>query len=288
MNEDTKYIRKTERYLTDKVSKKFKSCIIDKNSVCISCIGTNMGKVFMVDRDTITNQQINSITKITNYYANYAETNPYPMGGYGDSFKNWVVRKTRTGYAPAYMSCGNGSAMRVGPVGWAFNTKEDTMKAAKISAEGTHNHPEGIKGAQATAICIFLARNGASNEDIQQCMEKDFNYQFPWTVAELQSRYSWDGVDGKGNGAICQDSVPQSILCALQATSFEDAIRNAISIGGDSDTIGCITGSIAEAIYGVPTDIYQKAISYLPDNFQKIVTAFETKYGSGRLAHKKG
>ncbi len=229
-----------------------------------------------------------NLAKITNYYANYAETNPYPMGGYGDSFKNWVVRKTRTGYAPAYMSCGNGSAMRVGPVGWAFNTKEDTMKAAKISAEGTHNHPKGIKGAQATAICIFLARNGASNEDIQQCMEKDFNYQFPWTVAELQSRYSWDGVDGKGNGAICQDSVPQSILCALQATSFEDAIRNAISIGGDSDTIGCITGSIAEAIYGVPTDIYQKAISYLPDNFQKIVTAFETKYGSGRLAHKKG
>ena len=221
------------------------------------------------------------LSLVADYYVRYAEAYPSPMGGYGNCFQNWVIQKTSTGYAPAYNSCGNGSAMRVGPVGWAFDTKNDTMNAAKVSAEGTHNHPEGIKGAQATAMCIFLARKGASKDEIQQCMEQEFGYRFPLTIAELQKRYSWNGVDGEGNGGICQDSVPQAIQCALQATDFEDAVRNAISIGGDSDTIGCITGSIAEALYGVPANMCEKAMTYLPENFQKLVTEFEEKYGSG-------
>lgn len=221
------------------------------------------------------------LSLVADYYVRYAEAYPSPMGGYGNCFQNWVIQKTRTGYAPAYNSCGNGSAMRVCPVGWAFDTKNDTMNAAKVSAEGTHNHPEGIKGAQATAMCIFLARKGASKDEIQQCMEQEFGYRFPLTIAELQKRYSWNGVDGEGNGGICQDSVPQAIQCALQATDFEDAVRNAISIGGDSDTIGCITGSIAEALYGVPANMCEKAMTYLPENFQKLVTEFEAKYGSG-------
>ena len=221
------------------------------------------------------------LSLVADYYVRYAEAYPSPMGGYGNCFQNWVIQKTRTGYAPAYNSCGNGSAMRVGPVGWAFDTKNDTMNAAKVSAEGTHNHPEGIKGAQATAMCIFLARKGASKDEIQQCMEQEFGYRFPLTIAELQKRYSWNGVDGEGNGGICQDSVPQAIQCALQATDFEDAVRNAISIGGDSDTIGCITGSIAEALYGVPANMCEKAMTSLPENFQKLVTEFEAKYGSG-------
>ena len=221
------------------------------------------------------------LSLVEDYYVRYAEAYPSPMGGYGNCFQNWVIQKTRTGYAPAYNSCGNGSAMRVGPVGWAFDTKNDTMNAAKVSAEGTHNHPEGIKGAQATAMCIFLARKGASKDEIQQCMEQEFGYRFPLTIAELQKRYSWNGVDREGNGGICQDSVPQAIQCALQATDFEDAVRNAISIGGDSDTIGCITGSIAEALYGVPANMCEKAMTYLPENFQKLVTEFEAKYGSG-------
>lgn len=221
------------------------------------------------------------LSLVADYYVRYAEAYPSPMGGYGNCFQNWVIQKTRTGYAPAYNSCGNGSAMRVGPVGWAFDTKNDTMNAAKVSAEGTHNHPEGIKGAQATAMCIFLARKGASKDEIQQCMEQEFGYRFPLTIAELQKRYSWNGVDGEGNGGICQDSVPQAIQCALQATDFEDAVRNAISIGGDSDTIGCITGSIAEALYGVPANMCEKAMTYLPENFQKLVTEFEAKYESG-------
>lgn len=221
----------------------------------------------------------NKLSHVADYYAKYAEAYPSPEGGYGASFKNWVIQKTRTGYAPAYNSCGNGSAMRVGPVGWAFNTKEEIMDAARTSAACTHNHPEGIKGAQATAMCIFMFRNGASKEDVRQCMETDFGYCFPLTVRELQDRYSWSGIDGKGNGALCQESVPQAIQCAIQATNFEDAVRNAISIGGDSDTIGCITGSIAEAAYGVPEEMYLKAISYLPKCFQDVLTEFESMYG---------
>lgn len=225
----------------------------------------------------------NELDRITDYYARYAENYPTPMGSYGTSFKNWVIQKSRTGHAMPYNSCGNGSAMRVGPVGWAFNTEEETMRAAEISAEGTHNHPEGIKGAQATCMCIFMARKGHTKAEIRKCMEEEFGYAFPLSISELQLRYSWNGVDGKGNGGLCQDSVPQAIQCALQAVNFEDAIRNAISIGGDSDTLGCITGSIAEAIYGIPRTMYNKSMSYLPNNFKKIVQDFETKFGSGLL-----
>lgn len=225
-----------------------------------------------------------NFTEVTDYYARYAEAYPSPMGGYGASFKNWAVRKARTGYAPAYNSCGNGSAMRVGPVGWAFDTREEVLNAAEVSAKGTHNHPEGIKGAQAVALCIFMARRGADKKELRRCMENDFCYDFSLSVAELQARYSWQGVDGQGYGGICQDSVPQAIQCALQAADFEDAVRNAISIGGDSDTIGCITGAVAEALYGVPAAMHLRAMSYLPAAFRKIVHDFEAKYGSGKMS----
>lgn len=227
-----------------------------------------------------------NLNNAADYYAKYAEANPSPMGEYGLSFKNWVIQKTRFGRAEAYNSCGNGSAMRVGPVGWAFETKAEIMTAARLSAECTHNHPEGIKGAQATALCIFMSRKGASQDEIMRCMQNEFGYHFPLTISELQTRYSWSGVDGMGDGAICQDSVPQAIQCALQASDFEDAVRNAISIGGDSDTIGCITGSVAEALYGIPNKIYCKAMSYLPDNFRNIITSFEARYGGGLISNQ--
>lgn len=137
------------------------------------------------------------LSQVADYYARYAQAYPTPMGGYGNGFQKWVIQKTKTGYATAYNNCGNGSAMRIGPVGWAFDTKNDIMNAAKVSAEGTHNHPEGIKGAQAIAMCTFMSRNGASKEEIQECMEQNFGYRFPLSIAELQKRYSWNGVDGK-------------------------------------------------------------------------------------------
>ena len=222
--------------------------------------------------------------EVAKYYSNYAADNDCPMGGYGSGFRRWVTRTIVEGDFSPYNSCGNGSAMRVSPVGWLsskipFLGEQFILKKAKESAECTHNHPEGIKGAQATALCIYLARKGASVDEIRQRIEKDFSYDLSLSIDELRPRYSWRGLDEAGNGGTCQGSVPQAIICALDATGFEDAVRNAISIGGDSDTIGCITGSIAEALFGVPDEIRQKGMSYLPNEFKKVINDFETKYG---------
>lgn len=217
---------------------------------------------------------------VANYYARYANTYPFPMGGYGNSFRNWAVNCARHGIVRPYNSCGNGSAMRVGPVGWAFESDSDTMEYARLSAECTHNHPEGVKGAQVVAMCILTARRGKSASDIRAFVEREFGYDLTMDVASLQKRYSWQGIDGKGNGEICQDSVPQAIICALAATDFEDAVRNAISIGGDSDTIGCITGAIAEALFGIPERLCNQAQRYLPPELLTVVNKFEEKYGN--------
>ena len=161
--------------------------------------------------------------------------------------------------------------MRVGPVGWAFNTREEVLAKAKESAECTHNHPEGIKGAQATALCIFMARQGASKEEIRKEIEGTFGYNLRFTCDDIRPSYTWGGT--------CQDSVPQAIVSFLDGNDFEDSIKNAISIGGDSDTIGCITGSIAEAFFGVPVELRERAMSYLPKGFKAVISEFENKYG---------
>lgn len=211
------------------------------------------------------------------YYLRYANEYPHPMGSYGPGFVKWIHR-ANCGIIEPYNSCGNGSAMRVSPVGWAFSTKQETLHAAKLSAECTHNHPEGIKGAQATALCIFLARRGDTIATIQHDIEHEFGYDLSMSIDDIRPRYSWSGLDAAGNGGTCQGSVPQAIICALQAVSFEDAIRNAISIGGDSDTIGCITGSIAQALFGVPQSMQDKAMSILPHGLRKVVQQFMQKY----------
>ena len=156
-------------------------------------------------------------------------------------------------------------------VGWAFRTEEETLKAARISAACTHNHPEGIKGAQATALCIFLARDGKSKEDIKNTVEAKFDYDLNFTCDGIRDTYQWD--------ATCQGTVPQAIRAFLDGTDFEDCIRTAISLGGDSDTLACITGSIAEAFYGIPPALHAQAMHYLPTHFQQIVAEFEEKYG---------
>ena len=206
-----------------------------------------------------------------NYYFRYAFNYPYPKGGYGDGFSEWVSRAEEGDFSP-YISCGNGAAMRCGPVGWAYDTKEELLDAARHSAECTHNHPEGIKGAQATALCILLARQGATKEEIREAIEHEFGYDLAFTCDGIRGSYGW--------GATCQDTVPQAIVAFLDGTDFEDCIRNAISIGGDSDTLGCITGSIAEAFYGIPKDLYDKGVEYLTPHFKNVVKEFEEKYGN--------
>jgi len=205
------------------------------------------------------------------YYSDWA--NEYPSAGYGGAFHQWFREYEHYGYSAPYNSFGNGSAMRVGPVGWAFDTKDETLAAAKQSAECTHNHPEGIKGAQATALCIFMARNGASKDEIRHAIVTEIGYDLGFTIDEIRPIYGWESKFG--NGVTCQASVPQAIVAFLDSTDFEDAIRNAVSIGGDSDTIACIAGSIAEAFYGIPDNIRQEALTYLPEDFKDIIEAFE-------------
>ena len=213
------------------------------------------------------------------HYVKYASTYDCPVGGFGGRFTQYVIKALSTGKGEPYNSCGNGSAMRVSPVGWAFNTKEEVLAKAKESAECTHNHPEGIKGAQATALAIFMARNGASVGDIKAAIESEFGYNLDFTLDELRPIYRWN----YPGAALCQGTVPQAIRCVYEATSYEDAIRNAISLGGDSDTLACIAGSIAEPVFGIPKKIYTTGTNilkhYFPEPY-KLVAEFEKKYGN--------
>ena len=196
----------------------------------------------------------------------------YPRAGYGGTFFSWLFSDT----TEPYNSWGNGSAMRVSPCGWVAKLSEPfeeglklTEDLAKKSAEVTHNHPEGIKGAQATAAAIFFMRHGKSKNAIEEYKNKlkdyiknKYQYDLDFTLEEIRPIYKFD--------VSCQGSLPTALVSFLESENFEDAIRNAISIGGDSDTLGAITGSIAEAAYGIPEDIKNKAINYLDNRLKGV------------------
>ena len=189
----------------------------------------------------------------------------YPDAGYGGHFSSWL----RSNNPQPYNSWGNGSAMRVSACGFAANSIEEAISLAKATAEVTHNHPEGIKGAVATAVAIYMARTGSNILEIQDYINKNY-YKIDFKLDEIRDNYTFD--------VSCQDSVPQALEAFFESTSFEDAIRNAISIGGDSDTIAAITGGIAEAYYGIPSDIRSHALTFLADDVLiKILTDFENK-----------
>lgn len=176
----------------------------------------------------------------------------YPHAGYGGRFSRWA----NSHEMQPYNSFGNGSAMRVSPVGWYFNDLSTVLSESRHSAAVTHDHPEGIKGAQATAAAIFLARIGENKADIRDFIVERFGYRFDFTLDDIRPTYQFD--------VTCQGSVPQALQAFFEADDFEDAIRNAISIGGDSDTIACITGGIAEAFYGeVPAAIRKEVFARL-------------------------
>lgn len=196
--------------------------------------------------------------------------NRYPDRGYGGMFYRWLMGDSRKPYG----SYGNGSAMRVSPVGFAFNDLKTVLKVARQTAEVTHNHPEGIKGAQATATAIFLARTGYTKNQIKDTIEKMFGYNLQFTLDEIRPTYKFDET--------CQGTVPQAIVAFLESTDFENAIRLAISLGGDSDTLACITGGIAAAYYkSIPTDIVHFVTDKLPDEFIDVLKRFEMMYGEG-------
>ena len=191
----------------------------------------------------------------------------YRGRGYGGSFRKWLKEDKPKPYG----SFGNGSAMRASAVGFAFEDIETVLEVAKQSAEVTHNHPEGIKGAQATATSIFLARQGKSKQEIKDYITQTFDYNLDFTLDEIRPTYKFD--------VTCQGSVPQAIVAFLESSDFESAIRLAISIGGDSDTIACITGGIASAYYKqIPQEIIDFVVDKLPSEYIDIMNKFDEKY----------
>jgi ADP-ribosylglycohydrolase len=192
----------------------------------------------------------------------------YPDAGYGGTFFRWAADRLRE----PYNSWGNGSAMRVSPVAHAFNSLEEVLYEAGRSAEVTHNHEHGIRGAQAAAAAVFLARTGSSKEHVRRYTEEQFGYSLEETLDDLRPTYHFD--------VSCQGSVPQSILAFLESTDFESAVRNAISLGGDADTMACIAGAIAEAYYGgVPPEIERKTLALLDEPLRDVLAAFRERYG---------
>ncbi len=188
--------------------------------------------------------------------------NKFPNAGYGGRFRRWLRYNPKP-----YNSWGNGSAMRVSPVGWMFEDIETTRKMAAIQAEVSHNHPEGMKGAEAIASAVYFARMGRSKEDIRQYIGEQFGYDLSRTCDAIRPEYTFD--------VSCRGSVPEAIIAFLDGNDFEDVIRNAVSLGGDTDTIGAMAGSIAEAYYGVPEDMKERADMYIPDIMMKPIKAFE-------------
>jgi ADP-ribosylglycohydrolase len=195
----------------------------------------------------------------------------YPNAGYGLRFFHWAS----AGRRDPYNSCGNGSAMRVPAVGYAFDTLDEVLAEAARSAEVTHNHPEGIKGAQATAAAIFMARRGESKRRIKHLLEQMFGYDLSQSLDALRPTYEFDET--------CQGTVPAALVAFLESQDYEDAVRKAISLGGDADTLACITGAVAEAHFGgVPASIAGPALGALDDRLRRVVMVFCERYGIAR------
>ena len=213
-------------------------------------------------------------------FLDFAKKYPCPMGGYGGGFHRWLFhpealgdygnRDFKPGTRHPYNSFGNGAAMRCSANGWMFDTLEETERVAGLSAAITHNHPEGIKGAQSTAAAIFMAHNGKSKEEIRDYISTKYGYNLNRTCDEIRPVYDWDGS--------CQGTVPEAMVAFFDSTDFESAIRLAVSLGGDSDTLACITGGIAEAFYKeIPDNIALKIWSLIPEDFKGILRKMEAR-----------
>ena len=198
----------------------------------------------------------------------------YPWAGFGGDFRAWASSEESRPYG----SWGNGSAMRVSPVAWAFDTLDEVLGRSKETARVTHDHPEGIKGAQATAVAIFLARSGAEKWEIREQVERRFSYDLSFTLDEIRPTFAFD--------SSCQGTVPQAIVAFLESSDFEGAVRLAVSLGGDCDTLASLAGGIAAAFYGgVPAPIREQALARLDEDLSAVLAAFEGRYpaSAGRI-----
>ncbi|MBX9623935.1 MAG: ADP-ribosylglycohydrolase family protein [Gemmataceae bacterium] len=192
----------------------------------------------------------------------------YPGAGYGKAFVEWASQRRREPYG----SWGNGSAMRVAPVAWAFGTLAEVVREAGRTAAVTHDHPEGVRGAEAVAAAVFLARTGHPKDGIRGHVETAFGYDLSARLDDLRPAYRFD--------VSCQGSVPQSLIAFLESDGYEDAVRNAVSLGGDADTMACIAGAVAEAFYGgVSAAVAEPALARLDDRLRGVVEAFTARFG---------
>lgn len=191
----------------------------------------------------------------------------YPDAGYGAMFSQWLGAED----PQPYHSFGNGSAMRVSPVAWLYDDMDSVRRMARLSSEVTHDHPEGIRGAEATAAAIFMARTGCTKAQIKAYIEENFGYDLSRTCDEIRPGYH--------HVESCQETVPEALTAFLEGESFEDVIRTAVSLGGDCDTLTCIAGSVAEGFYGVPETLKQACKERLPEKLRKVLEAFASVCG---------
>ncbi len=204
---------------------------------------------------------------LKDYYARY------PGAGFGGEFKRWAASDD----SEPYGSWGNGSAMRVSPIAWAFDSLDEVLHRAKESARITHNHPEGMKGAQATAAAIFMARSGIAKRELRDELERRFHYDLSFTLDDIRPTFAFN--------SSCAGTVPPAIVAFLESSDFESAVRLAVSLGGDCDTLACIAGAIAAAFYGVPVNIREQALSRLDAPLTAVIAEFERRYpGAARFA----
>lgn len=230
-------------------------CWTDDTVMTISIMEALMNAGKEADADTIRKECIRSMKKWGR---------KYPNAGYGSSFFGWVLTQDPKPYG----SFGNGSAMRVSAAGWIYDTVERTREAAKATAEVTHNHPEGIKGAECTAAVMFLARTGKTKEEIKEYVIREFGYDISKTVDELRPLHEhveW-----------CQDSLPKALASFFEGDSYEDVVRNAVSLGGDTDTLAAIAGAMGDAMYGVPLGIITKGYDYIEEDMKAVLNDFQT------------
>ena len=208
-----------------------------------------------------------SYTRLSDLAANEMRVwgRKYPYAGYGGHFAAWL----EDDLMGPYNSCGNGSAMRISPVGWAARTMEECQAMSRAVTEVTHNHPDGILGAEATAVQIFLARQGYKKEELREFEEKHY-YPIKHDLKWYLKNYEWH--------SLCDGTCQPSYVCLYESTDFEDAIRNCIAVGGDCDTTGAICGGIAEAVYGIPKDLEEKARTFLDPDLLEVLDAFSSKY----------
>lgn len=239
-------------------------CTFTDDTICTVAIANWLLRIEQSD------DQVIKYIKLHDYLKMWCQKYPNPAGGYGGRFREWVFSNK----SEPYDSFGNGSAMRVSPVAWAFDDYFDVYKYAEISARITHDHPDGVKGAQSIASIIYALRKGADKNKVIKTIMDVYEYPETYCCMDLRNLNTFNET--------CQGTIPVCLQCLKESTDFESAIRLAVSVGGDTDTIAAITGSMAEAAYGIPKDIWRQALAYLPGEMIDVISNFINTFGYGK------